>query len=108
MAAEKYAPLKGYVLRRGAMRLALHGRLRDRLIDYIVEDWPANCPTDRIEEILAARISIRLREQYGSVIAVVLLSALANLVIRLVVEWWFEKESHRVLMNGWSEQCRLQ
>lgn len=106
MGAEKYAPLKAFVLRKGPMRLALHGPLRDRLVEQIVEEWPVNCPPDRIEEVLRARMSVRLRGQYGSVIAVVLLSALANLIIRLVIEWWFARESHQVLMAGWARQSQ--
>ena len=106
MGTEKYAPLKAYVLRRGSMRLALHGPLRDRLVEQVVEEWPVGCPPDRIEEVLRARMSVRLRGQHGSVIAVVLLSTLANLIIRLVVEWWFSRESHQVLLYGWARQAQ--
>jgi hypothetical protein len=88
------------------MRLALHGPLRDRLVEQIVEEWPVGCQVDRIEEVLQARMSVRLRERYGSVVAVFLLSALANLIIRLVIDWWLENEAHRVLMAGWSQEAR--
>jgi len=103
MAAEKYAPLKAYVLRKGPMRLALHGTLRDALIEQIVEEWPSGCLPDRLEEVLRARIAVRLRSKYGSVLAVFLLSALANVLIRLVIEWWFSKDANRALMSGWSQ-----
>jgi len=102
MAATKFSPLKAWVLRRAPMRVSLHGALRDRLVEHIVEDWPAGCPPDRIEEVVRARMAVRLREQYGSVIAVFILSALANILIRLVVEWWFAHEANRVLMAEWS------
>ncbi len=106
MAAAKYGPLKAFILRRGSMRLALHGPLRDRLVEQIVEEWPVGCQVDRIEEVLQARMSVRLRERYGSVVAVFLLSALANLIIRLVIDWWLENEAHRVLMAGWSQEAK--
>ena len=106
MASEKYGPVKAYVLRRGPMRLALHGPLRDRLVEMAVEEWPVGCDPDRIEEVLRARMGMRLREQYGSVVAIILLSALANIVVRLVLEWWFSRESHQVLMYGWARQAQ--
>ena len=40
------------------------------------------------------------------VIAVFLLSMLAQAVIKLVIEWWFSRESHRVLMVGWSRAAQ--
>jgi hypothetical protein len=105
-AAIKYGPLKAYILRKGPMRLALHGGLRDRLIEQIVSDWPVGCPPEKLEEVIRARVSLRLRERYGSVVAVLLLSALANIVIRLVLDWWFSSESNRVVMAGWVSEAR--
>lgn len=102
MAATKFAPLKAWILRRAPMRVSLHGALRDRLVEQIVEDWPTGCPPDRIEEVAQARMQVRLRDRYGSVIAVFVISALANILIRLVVEWWFSHQANRVLMAEWS------
>lgn len=106
MAETKYAPLKAFVLRRGPMRLALHGNLRDRLIDQIVEDWPIGCPPERLEEVILARLSVRLRERHGSLVALFLVSVLAQVIARLILEWWFEKNSHRVLLTGWAENAQ--
>jgi hypothetical protein len=101
-----YRPLKSFVAARGGMRLAMHGGLRDKIVEAIVEEWPEGCPADRLEEVVRARVSVRLRKRYGSVIAVFLLSMLAQAVIKLVIEWWFSRESHRVLMVGWSRAAQ--
>lgn len=103
MAAKKFAPLKAFVLRRSPMRLAMHGNLRDRIIEHVVEDWPIGCPQDRLEEVIRARMSVRLRERYGSVIAMFILSALANVVIRLILDWWFSSPQNRTLMAEWTK-----
>lgn len=101
-----YRPLKSFVAAKGGARLRLHAPLRDRLVDWIVEEWPIGCPPDRIEEVVVARMKVRLREQYGSVIATFLVTVLVNAIVRLVIEWWFNRESHRVLMRGWASEAR--
>jgi len=78
--------------------------MRDRMIEAIVEEWPVGCPPDRVEEVVTARMKIRLREQYGSIVAMFLLSILVNALVKLIVEWWFDRESHRVLMVGWASR----
>lgn len=103
MAATKFGPLKAFVLRRAPMRLALHGSLRDRLVEQVVENWPVGCPPDRLEEVIRARMTVRLREQYGSVVAVFILSALANVIIRLILDWWFSAPENRTLMAEWCD-----
>lgn len=101
-----YRPLKSFVAAKGGTRLRLHAPLRDRLVGWVVEEWPIGCPPDRIEEVVVARMKVRLREQYGSVIAMFLVSVLVNAIVRLVIEWWFSRESHRVLMQGWASESR--
>lgn len=101
-----YRPLKSFVASKGGTRLRLHAPLRDRLVECVVEEWPIGCPPDRIEEVVVARMKVRLREQYGSVIAMFLVSVLVNAIVRLVIEWWFSRESHRVLMQGWASEAR--
>lgn len=104
MAAQKLGPLKAFVLRRAPMRLALHGSLRDQLVEQIVDDWPVGCPPDRMEEVIRAKMSIRLRERYGSVVAFFILSAIANIVIRLILDWWLSAPENRTLMAEWSSR----
>ncbi|NBW12095.1 MAG: hypothetical protein EBR82_29100 [Caulobacteraceae bacterium] len=96
-----YTPLKSFVAKRGGLRLAAHSRTRDRLIEMAVEEWPANCDPDKLFDVLKARMSIRVRKEYGSVLAMFLISVLVNAIAKLVVEWWFSRDSHRVLMLGW-------
>jgi hypothetical protein len=100
-----YRPLKSFVARRGGFRLSMHGPIRDRLVEEIVACWPDDCPVDRVEEVVKARMAVRLRKRYGSVIAMFLLSALVNALVKLVIEWWIERNSHRVLMSGWAKNA---
>lgn len=106
MAAAIYSPLKTFVERRGGMRLAVRGALRDRLVEMAVEEFPSFCPIDRLEEVLGARMRIRVRENYGSIVATFLISVLVNWIAHLVVEWFKERHSHRMLMEGWIAKAR--
>lgn len=101
-----YETLKATVKGQGGLRFAAHGRLRDRLVDACVEEWPVDCPPDKIEVVLRARMHIRCREQYGSIILSLLLYALVDFVVKAVVAWWFDKRSHRVLMEGWARRAQ--
>jgi hypothetical protein len=100
-----YRPLKDFVARKGGNRLALHGSLRDKLVEWAVEEFPVDCSADRAEEVLKARLKVRIRRQYGSVMAMILIGVLVNVITRLVLEWWFERRSHRVLMEGWQRNA---
>ena len=40
------------------------------------------------------------------VVAMLLLSAFINVIVKLVMEWWFERDSHRVLMRGWAMKAQ--
>lgn len=97
----RYAPLRDFVSRKGGIRLASHSRLRDRLIDMAVEEWPETCDADRLVEVLKARMSIRVRQEYGSIFAMFIISVLVNAIAKIVVDWWWSRDSHRVLMIGW-------
>lgn len=95
-----YRPLKSFVARRS--RLSIHGGMRDHLVEEIVACWPTDCPAERIEEVVKARMAVRLRKRYGSVVAMFLLSVMVNALVKMIIEWWFERNSHRVLMHGWA------
>lgn len=101
-----YEPLKKRVIRAGGLRLAMHPQLRDQMTEAAVLDWPTGCDEDKIEDVLRARLTIRARQKYGSVLAVILLSAFINAIVRIVIEWWRERDSHRVLMSGWSKRAK--
>ena len=100
-----YRPLKEFVARKGGSRLSLHAPFRDRMVEWAVEDFPTDCPPDRVEEVLRARLRVRVRRQYGSVMAMILIGVMVNLITRLVIEWWFDKRGHRVLMEGWHKNA---
>jgi hypothetical protein len=97
-----YRPLKSFVAKRGGLRLGMHGALRDRIVEMVVEDWPVGCPADRLEEVVRARVSVRVRQKYGSIVAMFLLSIAINAIVKIIIEWWFAREAHRVLMVGWA------
>lgn len=97
-----YKPLTTYVARRGGARLAMHGGVRDRLAEMAVEEFPLDAAIERKEEVLRARLRVRIRREYNSILATILIGVMVNLISRLVLDWWFEKHSHRVLMEGWS------
>lgn len=101
-----YRPLKDYVARKGGLRLAMHGGLRDQIVEQIVADWPTDCPIEHVEEVVRARIRLKVRQRYGSVLGMIVLSAFINVIVRLVVEWWFSRNSHRVLMHGWAASAK--
>lgn len=101
-----YRPLRDYVRRRGGLRVAMHGRLADQVLDEIVAGWPIGCPADRVEEVVRARVAVKVRQKYGSVIAVILIGALVNVLVRLVMDWWLDRNSHRVLMQGWASAAQ--
>jgi hypothetical protein len=102
----RYRALKNYVAQKGGLRLSMHGGLRDQLVEAVVEEWPVGCSASRVDEVVRARVARRLRTKYGGLLSSFVISVLANLVIRLVVEWWLDRNSHRVLMEGWSRRAQ--
>lgn len=88
--------------------MQFHRGVRDRLVEIAVEEFPADADKDRMLEVLQARMRVRIRQEYGSVIAMLLISVLANLIARAILEWWKNHRSHRVLMAGWQEQARAE
>jgi len=108
MPAIKYESLKTYVKRAGGIRLSAHPALRDKLIEWAIEEFPTDAPPERMEEVLTARLRLRVRDQYGSVIAALLISVLAQLIVKAILAWWQKRHAHQVLMVGWQEQARAE
>jgi hypothetical protein len=100
-----YEPLKRYVSRAGGVRLSTHPSLRDRIVEWAVEEFPVDAPPDKIAEVLTARLRIRVRDQYESIIASILLGVLIQLIVRAVVAWWNRNNTHKVLMRGWRAEA---
>ena len=101
-----YQPLKEYVIRHGGVRLSMHGGVRDRLVEMAVEEFPIDAPDERKVEVLVARLRRRASDQYGSILAMLLIGVLVNLVSRVIVEWWKRNHSHKVLMYGWQRNAQ--
>lgn len=106
MAAEKYKPLKEFVATSSGARLAPHSGVRDRLVEMAVEEYPLDAPDDKALDVLKARMRIRIKQEYGSIIAMILISVVANLVARAIWEWIKKRRSHRELISCWQEQAR--
>lgn len=108
MAAEKYKSLKDFVEARCGTRGGFHRGIRNRLTEIAVEEFPCDATDDRVLEVLQARMRVRIRQEYGSIVAVLLISVLANLIARAVWEWWKNRRAHRVSMIGWQEEARAE
>lgn len=97
----EYASLKKRVEKDGGLRLAAHGSLRNQVVDLVVLEWPADCPAERLFEVLHARVSRRVRRGRTRMMGMFLSALMVKPVARICVEWYLEKPSHRVLMEGW-------
>ena len=106
MAAEKYQSLKDFVESRCGARGGFHRGIRNRLTEIAVEEFPSDAADDKCLEVLTARMRVRIRKEYGSVVAMLIISVLANLIARAVWEWWKNHRAHRVSMIGWQEEAR--
>jgi hypothetical protein len=47
-----------------------------------------------------------VKQEYGSIVAMLIISVLANLIARAVWEWWKKRHANQVLMAGWQAECR--
>jgi hypothetical protein len=104
--AERYHPLKDFVRERGGLRLAAHGRFRDRCVEWAVADWPTGELPGEIEAILRERLAGRTREEYGSVVATLLIGIAVNLICRLIVDWWERRRLNQAFMEVWSRAAK--
>ena len=104
--AERYRPLKEFVRERGGLRLAAHGRFRDRCVEWAVAEWPPACPPRKIEGILRERLAARTREEYGSIVATLLIGIAVNLICRLIVDWWERRRLNQAFMEVWSRAAQ--
>ena len=96
-----YASLKKRVEKSGGLRLAAHGSLRNQVVDLVVLEWPSDCPPEKLSEVLHARVSRRVRHGRSRMAGMFLSAMMVKPVARICVEWYLEKPSHRVLMEGW-------
>lgn len=103
---ERHSPLKSFVRKQGGVRLGSHARFRDQVVDWAVESWPDDTDPARIEQTLRARLAIKTREKYGSVLAAFLIPVLVNVIVHLIVKWWESRRENRLLMDYWSARAK--
>lgn len=106
MPDERYRPLKRFIAAHGGVRMGMHQSLRDQIVDLSVAEFPFDAADDKKAEVLAARVKLRAREQYGSVIAMILIGVLVNLITKIIVEWWKRNHTNQTLMRGWNAEAR--
>ena len=108
-----------YVWSRLPMRKYMAGReaVRD-LVTLAVENWEGeylgHATSEEGREVVAMSIAARVKrahqvmsdkepQEYG-MLWTLLLGALVNAVVQILVRWWLERQSHRVLMAGWQQE----
>lgn len=102
-----YSTLKAYVAESCGARGRVHAGLRDRLVTIGVEEFPVDMGCDaRGLEVLQARMRRRVKEEYGSILALLIISVLANLVARAIWQWWIDRRANRAIMTAWNHDAR--
>lgn len=87
----------------------LLGRARvRRLVEAAVRDWPmyqlGQCQsTDDREQLVTAYAKKLARDQYGSLMAILMIG-LVTAVVRVLLEWWLLSSSNRVKLTRWSTE----
>lgn len=111
--SSEYEGFEGFVWDGLSPRKFFAGRLRvARLVAQAVALWPErDIPTSEMksfQDFLQKTLDHRIRNEYadkrfGS-IWVILLSAIAFEIIKLIIQWWLSKDSHRGLMKRWRRE----
>ena len=101
----EHKALKSHVERVGGIRLATHGGLRDQIVDAIVQEWPRGCDPTRIEEVLVAKVSRRVKKNKNRIYGLFVCCMIVRPAVRAALEWYYAKASNRVLMEGWSAKA---
>jgi len=99
--------LTDYVWQKLGPRKYLAGRQRvAELVEQSVRTWPAEvlneCRDDSERQMVAqaavTNIGRRIRDRQYGMIWTLLLTALASAVFQVILRWWLERRSNRVLM----------
>lgn len=93
--------LKDRVAKDGGIRLASHGSMRDQIVDLVVSEWPKECPREQLTEVLHARVSMIVRSGRPSMYSLFIIHMMVRPIVRICVDWYFEKSAHMILMEGW-------
>lgn len=76
-----------FVMAHSGRRLFGQRKFARRCVEWVADEWPG--PD---EERVAAVIRRRAKEEYGSVVAAILISVLANLIAKAIVAWWRKRQ----------------
>lgn len=102
-----------YVARRMPMRAAVVGPERMRaIVNSVVAHWPhealSSCKRGQSLEkkILSLTEDRVLRDERHGFVWTVILGAVLSSIIRMVMEWWLARPSHRLLMKSWKDGGR--
>ena len=101
----RYQELREYIVKHGDIRVSTHRGLRDKIINWIVEDWPVGSREDELAGILMQSMAIRLREKYNSVILTFLLYVVVSQLVKLAIDWFLERLENRQLMMQYHAQA---
>ena len=113
------ADLKDYVWKRLGLRKHLVGREQvDLLTQLTIENWQTEyynaADSDAERQIVAEGTLIAVKRMHQAVggysereygmIWMLLLSAVASAVIQVVLKWWLERRSNRVMLMIWQQE----
>ena len=103
-----YGSLDAYVVRHGGPLVFSAGvTRRRRMLRMIIEEWPPVCPADRVPKVLSQRVNTRIKQEYGSVVLIILAQMLASMLVKLVIEWWLANHDNATAMEALhAEACR--
>lgn len=76
--------MNDFVLDVGGSRLRGHRRFVRRCCDWVAEEGPPDLDDATVKEIVRRRA----KQEYGSVLAAILLPLLLNMISGLILEWW--------------------
>lgn len=97
--------------------MAGRGTVRD-LVQLTIEQWDGEmlgyCESERERSVVAANIVANVRRMYHAVsgysdaefgfLWAIILSAVVSAIVQLIIKWWFERASNRVLLMGWQRE----
>jgi hypothetical protein len=99
--AERYGSLKDYVSTRAGARGRANGRLRDRLVEIAVEEFPVDATDDEQLPALRGRMKARVKQEYGFILSSIIIGVLIQFLAQLVIDWWRERRKNKTLMVAW-------
>lgn len=113
------ADLREYVWRRLPVRKHLVGRqAMDDVVTLIVENWQgdymAAAATDAERAVVCGAIvaDVKRAHQWQSgqepgnyvFFWAIILQALVAVAVQKIIEWWLQRRSHRLLIEGWQRE----